>query len=209
MLEAVIAPLLVLGVGGLLALARRLAPKVADAGGVVVLVALTASLELGMGRVPAYAHGPMRLWSGDVQSDQNSQQIADPYSLTHVVHGAGLYGLARLALGARPVGLRLLAAIAIEAAWEVLENTDAVIERYREETISLDYYGDSVVNSVADVLFCLAGFLLAWTLPVPITLCGAIALELLLLVWIRDNLTLNVLMLLYPLRAIRDWQLGP
>ena len=175
----------------------------------IAAVALAAALcELYMGRPLAYRHGPVRLWSGDIRSDQNSQQIADPYTFTHFEHGALFYGLTALTIRRAPVGVRALAAIALEAVWEVYENTDAVIERYRTETISLGYYGDSVVNSVADIAACLAGFLLAWKLPRNATIAWVVAVELLLALWIRDNLTLNLVMLLRPVAAVRRWQMG-
>jgi hypothetical protein len=104
--------------------------------------------------------------------------------------------------------LRLLLAMAVEVSWEIVENTDFVIERYRETTIALHYYGDSVVNSVGDVLFCVAGLLLAARLPVWATLTLALALEVALAYVIRDNLTLNIIMLIRPFEAIKAWQSG-
>jgi hypothetical protein len=173
-----------------------------------VLVALSATLLLAMGRPPVYQHGPLRLWSGDVQSDQNSQQLADPYTLTHVTHGVLLFGLVSFARRTLPARTRIVVAIALECAWEVFENTDLVIQRYRATTASLGYYGDSVLNSVGDVLAMALGALLAASLPVWLAILGVAILEGVLALWIRDNLTLNVLMLLRPLDAIRRWQLG-
>jgi hypothetical protein len=172
------------------------------------IVAIAALLELAMGRPLTYTKGPIRLWSGDIRSDQNSQQIADPYTVTHVVHGALFYGLARIALPSAPPGLRAIAATTVEAAWEAYENTDQVINRYRTETISLGYYGDSVINSVADMLACVAGFFLTRRLPTKATVIWVLAAELILAFWIRDNLTLNILMLIHPVDAIRRWQTG-
>jgi biotin transporter BioY len=175
---------------------------------IALVICVMVVLELGMGRLLTYQSGPIRLWVGNVQSNQNSQQIADPYTLTHVIHGAAFYGLTRLALGASPVALRALVALTLEAAWEALENTDMVISRYRSATVSLGYYGDSVINSVADVLACLIGFLLAWRLPRSATITWVVLVEVGLALWIRDNLTLNILMLIHPVRVIRQWQLG-
>ena len=178
----------------------------ADMAILLVLIAAAVALELGMGRPVKYAHGPVRIWSGDVASDQNSQQIADPYTFTHLTHGAAFYGLAWAAMRPASVVTRLIAATGVEAAWEVYENTDAVIERYRTETISLGYYGDSLVNSAADIAACIGGFLLAWRLPRSATIAWVAMSELMLAFWIRDNLALNVLMLVYPIDAIRAWQ---
>jgi len=104
--------------------------------------------------------------------------------------------------------MRLIVAVGLESAWEVLENTDLVIQRYRAETISLNYYGDSILNSMGDIATCMLGFLLALRLPKRVTIIGTLVLEIVLLVWIRDNLLLNILMLIRPTRSIRMWQLG-
>jgi hypothetical protein len=124
------------------------------------------------------------------------------------VHGLLFYAALTLALPRVPVGLRALIALAVEAAWEVTENSSWIIERYRTATIALDYYGDSILNSVSDMLAMLLGFWLAARLPAWLSVLLAITLELLALAVIRDNLTLNVLMLVYPVQAIRDWQAG-
>jgi hypothetical protein len=171
-------------------------------------VALSAALLLAMGRPLAYSHGPIRLWSGNVQGAQNSQQLADPYVLTHVTHGVLLFWLMGLVRPPLAAGTRAVLAIALECAWEVFENTDFVIRRYRAATVSLGYYGDSVLNTVGDVLAAAVGCLLAARLPVWLLVLGVLLLEGALAVWIRDNLTLNVLMLLRPIEAIRRWQLG-
>ena len=172
------------------------------------LLVSVISLELAMGRAPAYRHGPVRLWSGEINSDENSQQVFDAYTFTHVVHGAAFYAAARLLLGRERIILRAIAAMGLEASWEVYENTDQVINRYRAETIALGYYGDSVLNSVFDILACALGFVLAWKLPTRATVAWVAATEIILAVLIRDNLTLNILMLVHPLDAIRRWQLG-
>lgn len=174
------------------------------AGACVVAVAL-ASLS-ALGRAPFYRHGPVRVWSGDVHGDQNSQQLADPYTFTHVTHGIGLYALLRLAAPGWPLPRAALAALAIECAWEVIENTDAVIERYRAATMAQGYYGDSVVNSFGDILAALVGFALAALLPARATVIVVVVLEAGLALWIRDGLLLNILMLGWPVDAIRAWQ---
>lgn len=172
------------------------------------VIALAALILILMGRTPICTCGTVKLWHGAVVSSENSQHLADWYSPTHIVHGIIFYGLLWLAAPRVSLGTRLVAATIIESAWEVLENTDWVINRYRETTISLDYYGDSVVNSAADVVFMVAGFLLAARLPLWATVAIAAALELFLAYFIRDNLTLNLIMLIWPLAAIRNWQAG-
>ena len=216
MLDGVIPPLLVIVVALVLVGLRRLYPNgtgrravLADAAVIIAIVCFAALMEIEMGRTPTYRHGRVRLWSGDVRSDQNSQQVFDPYAFTHMIHGAAFYGLTWIALGPTSLGLRAIVGTTLESAWEVYENTDSVINRYRAATISLGYYGDSLVNSVGDILACVVGFLLARRLPALLTVAWVVAIEVILVVWVRDNLTLNIVMLLYPISAIRTWQMGP
>jgi hypothetical protein len=154
--------------------------------------------------------GYVKLWHFDVQSAENSQHLIDWYTPSHLIHGFLFYWALWLLSRWVPMsfGLRLVLAVLVEASWEVVENTDFVINHYREMTISLDYYGDSVINSVMDILFMVLGFYMAAYMPVWLTVLVAIGLELFVGAMIRDNLTLNVLMFLWPLDSVLQWQQG-
>ena len=175
-------------------------------GGAGLLALLMIALLL-MGR-PAWCEcGYVKIWHGDVMSSENSQHIADWYTFTHVIHGFALYGLLWLVGRRWSLELRFLLALLIEVAWEIFENTDFVIDRYRD-TVARGYYGDSAINSEVDVLAFILGFALAARLPVWATVVLAVAIEGVLAYVIRDNFTLNIIMLIYPFEAIRRWQLG-
>lgn len=172
------------------------------------LIAVAALILFAMGRNPICTCGTVKLWVGDPNTAGNSQHIADWYSLSHIIHGFLFFGLFWLVARKQPTGMRALFALLVEAAWEILENSPLIINRYRGGTIALGYEGDSILNSVCDILFMLLGFLIASRLPVWATVAIAIFFELLALYAIRDNLALNVIMLVHPLASIKTWQSG-
>ena len=161
-----------------------------------------------MGRNPICACGVVDLWVGTRDSPRTSQMLADWYSLSHIVHGMLFYAALWLVAWRMPVQGRFLIALLIEAAWEVIENTPMVIDRYRATTAAIGYTGDSIVNSLSDVLMMALGFLIARKLPVRTSILLLILLELVPLYVIRDNLTLNVMALIAPNHAIQAWQAG-
>ena len=171
-----------------------------------LFLAATAGILLAMGRPPICTCGEITMW-GPVGPKQ-SQMLADWYSPSHIVHGLLFYALLWLVARRWPVERRFLLALVIEAAWEIVENTPMVIDRYREATIALGYTGDSVLNSISDVLMMAVGFLAARRLPLWATILLLLVLELVPLWAIRDNLTLNIWMLLAPSDALRSWQAG-
>lgn len=174
----------------------------------MAIVAFAAVLLYAAGRSPICPCGTVKLWHGTVQSPENSQQLADWYSLSHIVHGLLFYAAGWLALRRLSLATRFLIATAIESAWEVVENSPAMIERYRAVTISWGYSGDSIVNSLSDIAMMMLGFWLASRLRPWMSVATVIALELIALAAIRDNLTLNLLMLIAPSNAIMHWQAG-
>jgi uncharacterized membrane protein YjdF len=176
------------------------------------IMAAVAAVLFTMGRLPICACGSVKLWHGVVNSAENSQHLFDWYTPSHVIHGFlffGLFALIRRFTGrALPFATALLIALALEGLWEIAENTPAVIERYRSATVSLGYNGDSIINSIADMLSMIAGFLLASRLPVAVSVTLVAGAELIVGWLIRDNFTLNVIMLVWPMDWIKAWQSG-
>ena len=160
-----------------------------------------------MGRPPICTCGYVALWHGAIDAG-NSQHLLDYYSASHLIHGFLFYGAGALLLRRVGVPLRLILATLVEASWELLENSPMVIDRYRSATMALGYTGDSIINSLSDITCMMIGFALARRLPIWATITIAVALELATLALIRDNLTLNVLMLVWPIEGIRQWQAG-
>jgi hypothetical protein len=174
-----------------------------------ILVALVyCAIEFSWHRPPICPCGTVKLWTGAVWSAENSQQISDWYSLSHIIHGFLFYGAAWAVLPGRARLWALPLAVLIEGSWELLENSPIIIDRYRAATAAVGYSGDSILNSMADIGMMVVGFALARRLPVWATVAIALFFELLALAVIRDNLTLNILMLTYPVDAIRVWQAG-
>lgn len=175
---------------------------------ILAMMASTAMVELWMGRLPFCKCGIIRLWAGNIWSNQASQQFTDPYSFTHILHGVMFYAIIWFVAGKRlPWQTRLLVAVMLECGWEMLENSSLIINRYRTDTVSLGYYGDSILNSMGDICCMMTGFMLAYKLPVRIMVIGALLLDLALLLWIRDSLALNIIMLIHPIAAIKAWQM--
>ncbi|HEX8288829.1 MAG TPA: DUF2585 family protein [Pyrinomonadaceae bacterium] len=172
-----------------------------------VIISMILLLRM-QGRIWWCKTGDLAPFTFDAWSTHTSQHLFDPYSFTHILHGVMFFWLVSLLFRRSGLVWRFIAAVAIEAVWEVAENTNAVIEHYRQNTASLDYFGDSIFNSLGDVIACAAGFYIAYKLGWKRSLVFFLATEIVLLVWIRDSLLLNILMLIYPLDSIKNWQIG-
>jgi len=184
---------------------RRSYLFLAAAAAVAILLAL---VEWKMGRSPLGPDGQFGWWTSNIWSDACSQRVADAYAFSHIIHGMAFFGFLWLVARRLPVSARFFIAVLIEAGWELLENSPIIINRYREATMALGYSGDSILNSVSDLLMMSLGFFLAWRLPLWVTLLAIAVMEIGCLLWIRDNLTLNIIMLVHPIEAIKTWQMG-
>ena len=180
---------------------------IAFAIGIILIQALALYF---IGHVWICKCGFIKLWHGVTYSSENSQHLSDWYSFSHIIHGFAFYWFAWLIAKKKKlsVGVMLLMALVVESAWEIIENTDLIINRYREVTISLDYYGDSIINSIMDTVFMVLGFWMAYKQPVWLSVVLVVAMEAWVGWSIRDNLTLNIIMLIHPLDSILEWQAG-
>ncbi|MGE5307132.1 MAG: DUF2585 family protein, partial [Alphaproteobacteria bacterium] len=183
---------------------RKLAPRLA-----IIVVVAAALVQLHrQGRMWACSCGEVRLWVGNTWSPENSQQFLDPYSFTHLLHGFIFFGLLALIIPRWPLAWRFWLAVSFEALWEVVENTNFIIDRYRGVTAAIGYHGDTILNSVGDILCFGVGFMLARRLGLFRSVAVFVITEAVLVIWIKDSLVLNVIMLVYPVDAIRVWQMG-
>lgn len=175
---------------------------------VSLVVIFTAAFEWWMGRLPFGPEGKPGLWTADIWSNLCSQRVADAYSFSHIAHGLLFYALLWLVARRLPVRVRFLLAVLLEAGWELLENSPIIINRYREATMALGYAGDSILNSVSDILMMSLGFFIAYRAKPWMSVLILVVMEVGCALWIRDNLTLNIIMLIHPIEAIKVWQMG-
>ena len=172
---------------------------------IAILAAQGLVLHL-MGRLAICSCGYVKLWEGNPAGPGTSQHLTDWYTFSHLLHGFWLYFFLWLMFSHLPIGARLILAVLLEAGWEILENTPFIIQRYRADTISAAYYGDTIVNSLSDTLAAVVGFLFAASFPPTVTILVGIAIEVGLALAIRDNLTLNIVMLVHQVPWIKAWQ---
>jgi hypothetical protein len=192
----------------MLTASRKSWPRLALWPALFAVVAAAAFELRRQGRLWVCDCGRVAAWVSDAWGSETSQQLFDPYTFTHVLHGFIFAGLLALLLPRAGWRVRLLLAVAAEAVWEVVENTDFVINRYREATAALGYNGDTVLNSLGDIAACAAGFLLARKLGATRAALVFILTEAALLFWIHDSLLLNIILLVYPSQTLRAWQAG-
>ena len=189
---------------------RRLFAKVTEQRATILIcvsvLLLQALIERGLGRLAFGPDGKFGWWDGSIWDSENSQRVADAYSFSHIAHGILFFALLWLVARRLPVTTRFLIAALLEAGWEILENSPLIIDRYREATIAQGYVGDSVLNSCGDVVMMMLGFILAGRVRVWVSVAVVLGMGIFCLIWVRDNLTLNVIMLLHPIPALKAWQ---
>jgi hypothetical protein len=171
-----------------------------------IALLVTAAVQYSFGRIFICQCGYIKLWHGNNWSNENSQHLTDWYTFSHIIHGFAFYYLGKL-IKRLTLFQSFLLALSIEVIWEIIENSSFIINRYRETTISLDYFGDSIINSLFDIIAMVLGFYLAKKLPLWMILGLTLSMEIIVGYLIRDNLTLNIIMLIYPLEAIKNWQM--
>ncbi len=174
--------------------------------GTVVVLGVTGLIEWTGGRSLLGPDGTFGWWDGNIWGSENSQRVADAYSFSHIIHGMAFYGFLWLVARRVPAKYRFVMALVMEACWELFENSSFIINRYREATIAQGYVGDSVLNSLSDIVMAAIGFLIAKYSKIWVTVLLIIIMELGCLFWIRDNLTLNIVMLVSPVESLKEWQ---
>jgi hypothetical protein len=174
----------------------------------VLLIPITAILLYSQGRVWWCKIGDYAIWSSDIWGSHNSQHLLDPYSFTHILHGVLYFWLINLILRKISLSWQFFVAILVGSSWEILENSSFVINHYRTATLSLDYFGDSIFNAISDIFCCGIGFWIAYYLRFWFSLLFFVAVEIVLLFWIKDSLIVNIIMLVFPIEAIKNWQIG-
>ncbi len=172
----------------------------------ILILVTTGAIEFHTGRSLLGPDGAFGFWEGSVWSSENSQRVADAYSFSHIIHGVVFYAFLWWIARKVPVKYRFILALLLEAGWEILENSPIIIDRYRSVTIALGYVGDSVLNSVSDVVMAGIGFLIARYAKIWVSVTLIIIMEVGCLIWIKDNLTLNIVMLVYPIESLKVWQ---
>ncbi|MBI4854832.1 MAG: DUF2585 family protein [Acidobacteria bacterium] len=173
-----------------------------------LVITITSILLYWQGRSLICTCGKVFLWVGDIWSSDNSQHIFDPYSFTHLLHGFLFSWILILLAKKVPYNWQIVIVVVLESLWELVENSNFVINRYRENTLALGYQGDTIINSISDIFACSVGFIIAKYLGFKKSFIVFVIIELILLFWIRDNLTLNIIMLIYPIKEIKQWQMG-
>ena len=175
--------------------------------GIVAMLVLTTLLLRGEGRLWICGCGRFSIWAGKICSANNSQQFLDPYSFTHVLHGILYFWMLIWIVPRLTQSWRLWLSVTVAAAWEVFENSNFIINRYRQDTAALGYTGDTIVNSFGDILCAVLGFMIAQRLGFKRSLIFFLGMELILLFWIKDSLLLEIVMLIHPINAIKVWQM--